>query len=185
METLIFNKPFKDFLKRIGFKKENHSGIEPDDEIFYIKEYGSEYDVFGNISIEQNWAGKDLALVVCWPTVSDVCGDDAFDLETVTLEDAERQIKKVEEITAKMKADLLKVVKKARELQAVSNKFEFTSYSASMREDGYAEVFGHNVRGQSISLGITSKKINDFTPEDAKQELLHEVVKNFLLNLKK
>ena len=77
------------------------------------------------------------------------------------------------------------MVKKARELQAVSNKFEFTSYSASMREDGYAEVFGHNVRGQSISLGITTKKINDLTPEDVKQELLHEVVKNFHLNLKK
>ena len=32
------------------------------------------------------------------------------------------------------------------------------AFSASMREDGYAEVFGHNVRGQSISLGITTKK---------------------------
>ena len=180
METLIFNKPFKDFLKRIGFKKENHSACEPDNEIFYIKEYGDEYDVFGHISIEQNWDGKDLSLIVVWPTVSDIKG--SFDLETVTLEQAEDQIKKVEEITAKMKVDLLKVVKKARELQAVSNKFEFTSYSASMREDGYAEVFGHNARGQKISLGITTKKINDFTPEDVKQELLREVIQNFFKN---
>ncbi len=180
METLIFNKPFKDFLKRIGFKKENHSACEPDNEIFYIKEYGDEYGVFGHICIEQNWDGKDLSLIVVWPKVSDFNG--SFDLETVTLEQAEDQIKKVEEITAKMKVDLLKLVKKARELQAVDNKFEFKSYSAEMREDGYAEVFGHNVRGQSISLGITTKKINDFTPEDVKQELLHEVIQNFFKN---
>lgn len=177
MKALILNKPFKDFLRRIGFKRENHSACNPDDEVFYEKEYGNEYSVFGHICIEQNWEGKDLALVVVWPTISDLEG--SFDLETVTPEQAEDQIKKVEEITAQMKTDLLKLVKKARELQAVSNKFEFISYSASMREDGYAEVFGKNARGQEILLGRTSKKINDFTPEDVKQNLYHEVIETF------
>ena len=177
-ETLIFNKTFTTFLKRIGFKKENASASESDDEIYYMKEYGSEYDVFGHICIEQNWEGKALALEVVWPTVSDLNGP--LDLETVTVEQAEDQIKTVEEITAKIKADLLKVVKKARELQAASNKFDFVSYSASPTENGYVEVFGINKYGQKISLGLTAKKINDFTPEDVKQELMHKVIQDFL-----
>lgn len=175
MEKLVHNKSFQTFLKKLGFKENYGSYSHDPKDLGFDKEYGHEVGIpNGLISIYQNWEGKDIALNFVPPT------EESFDLETISVEDIEKRNKAVDVIMDKMRTDMTKIIKKARELQSPAVKYDFVEYHAEVQEDGRLKVYGKNSTGSEMVLGYT-RPVSDFTSEDTKQILCAAVINNFLV----
>lgn len=120
-ETLFSNDEFTNFLKKLGFKK-CYTSWRTD--IYYTKDYVEEYiednyfSITANIEIrledgeDENGEDKEYASIQpCWPQFID-----DFDSDSVTLEEVEAHVKKIEDTVSRMKADLFAITNKVREL---------------------------------------------------------------------